>query len=384
MRSVSGPWWAMGRGWAVLGIVLATMSGPVHPGALETAFSAGLLTGFDSNPARLHVSSGSSFADLELHTALGASMGMRGQWFVEANGHVRRHERLALADENEADLRAGVRLAPSPSLDNRLQLTFDGSWSARRDTLVDRSTGKIWNVDVPGVGPLAIGDRFHRDSRGLHAGVRFRLTDRLALRADLDWRQTNYTDAYDSVPSLVRLDHRQLRVEPGAVYRLTDQVAFDMAWVHTTWNYEDSALSSPGHRTDRLRFAVRWTPSPRWNLDIGLGSGDDHVAPVEIDSRSARTGFVGVRRRFGHGLSLSLLGSVGSNRGATAGVAELPNGERLDGQARRWVARAEHELSADWHWFATLGDQSARTDRVGYSFDRRWVAAGVRFRRGAP
>jgi len=348
-----------------------------------------LAVGVDSNPY-LRPADGrtAAFTEMELAAGLGADLGLRGRWFLDASGRTRIHEDSAShADRSEARIRFGLTVAPSPVLDRRLLLTFGGERSGTRGTFVDRSSGEIWttplrrNRDTDERGSIAIPDRFDADTHGLFAEARYRAGGRLTVQGSVRWDRVDYVEDYPSTAGIVRLDHRRFRVEPGLTYRLSGNAALDFAVTYTDLEFREGSAGDNDRRDrySRVRLSARLAPATGWNLGVGVSSGGrDDIAGVDRDF-DTRTAFVSVKRNFGSRSWLNLVASLGTRSDDRPALADLPNGELTSGDVRRIAARFDIDVGRSTGLFAEGGLRTSDSHDSMLAYRNSWVVAGLHF-----
>jgi hypothetical protein len=346
--------------------------------------------GHDTNPLRLSGDgSGEAFVELDAGASLVAAVG-RGKLRIGGEAALRAHEADRRAADTEwAQLQlAGVLPRLSPRT-RPLDLTVGAFHERRRSTFVDRGTGEIYRV-VSEQDPqlsVPIGDRLDSNALGLFTDVRYKLTPRLSLTFDGEWRSTSYAEDYAATTVLDPLDADTLQLEPGVRMRIAGPLLVSASVVHATIDYEARpALDAEGQvvpgttREDELvegRLVVQFAPSERWRLRAGF----DHSDRTDLwagyyDSTATRESLT-YDRRLGASHSLLLRASRRSLEYERLTVEQDGAGDIRTSDEDRLFGRLTTRVNESFEWFGEVGVDRAESTDDDFTHRRDWVRAGI-------
>ena len=359
--------------------------------ASDAAFELGVdvALGYDSNPLRLNAAGlqrGSAFTELTLQGGVGLPLSRRVDATLDGRVTTRLHESLAdHGDREDLDLTAALEIRPNPRSRRRLLLRVGAGLGIARSTFTDRTTGEIYQVasqPIPG--------RFDADTAGAFVDARWRVHRRVrvSLAARLD--EARYPDDYSTSTNLLALDYDAFSLRPGIQLQIGGKVVLSFDAVLSDVDYDaQPALDGAGqeiaatlreYRYANYSMTVRWVPSPRWNLRLGVvdGTRDDTYAGyydfgsstlfASLDHRPSR------RDRFQ---------VYATTRHLDYSAAPVPggvNGEFRGNDVNRFLARYDRTFGRQLGGFVVAGTQYTVSADPIFSYDRDWFETGLRYR----
>jgi len=199
---------------------------------------------------------------------------------------------VADGSESSADLgfEYGRTLVGSPSRRARelaLDVGVHGGAAARRKTYVSRYSGEEYSVDVGGM-PVSLRDRFDKNDAVFGARIGMRWPWTTEWSATVDVRHRDYTQDYDELPDVDRLDNRNVEASLQLTQRVARPVRLQVQFDHGVTDYYDRAVHDlSGARIEgvaqtfsfnTVRAGVRCELGKAWRVGLqsSWGARQDH------------------------------------------------------------------------------------------------------------
>ena len=366
--------------------------------ATDKSLEVSVAQGYDTNPLELNPDvllsplqvSGGSYTRLDLDARLAHSWNPRVGYFVSGRGQGHLFpSRVEEADSSSGRVEAGLGLVLFSRGQTKLSAALSGSYGEDRSTFVDPATGRMY-VTLADPNTLApIPHRF--DASIASAGLDLRLRTSRALLFSLDTvvERQDYTQDYEDIPTLQRLDDRSMTIRPGMRWEISDRVRLD---VTAEWNdrrydelsalEEDATLAADGarrrYRTEGLRTVLRVAPTEDLSFQVGLGGVDRQDTHAGYYDSTGVNGFAAAAWSVTPNVRLGLRVSQAEVSYQRATLDFLPNGDLRGGTLLRLAGSVERDLGGHVTMFGEAG--TARSDNADplYDYQRTWAHAGVR------
>ena len=352
--------------------------------------------GHDSNSHREAVTADAGYYlpyDLRARYAPAVGKGSRLEFSAEADGQMYMG---AVADGSESSFDFGVEysraLRGTPGRRERgflLDVGVYGVAAAKRDAYVSRLSGEEYTVDVAGI-PVSLRDRFDKNDAvvGGRLGMRWPSTTQWA--ATLDVRHRNYTQDYDALPDVDRLDNRNLEASVQLTQEVARPVRLQVQYAHEVTDYYDRAVRDlSGERVagvaqtfsfNTVRAGVRCELGKAWRvgLDSSWRARQDHY----LGYYDAREWSIGPDIRFDATRRLGLRANYEySHRGyERAHVSFDPDLPVRDDREHHLLLEGNYRLDPRSSFFLALEHDDVDEMNPAYSYGRTRAAAGYELR----
>lgn len=247
-------WHWQGRGCtvrilALLSVLLLTRTGTAaekRAPALDARMQLGF--GHDSNSYREAIATDPGYYlpyDLRARYQPAVGEATQLQLSVRADGDMYMGQ---VADGSESgfdfDVEYARRLCGSARRQARefaLDFGVQGAAAAKRSTYVSRFSGEEYTHEVNGI-PVSLRDRFDRNdvAAGARLGMRWPWSTRWSAACSV--RHRNYTQDYDHVPDVERLDNRNIEASIQVTQDIGRPLRLRIRYAHELTDYYDRAV----------------------------------------------------------------------------------------------------------------------------------------------